>query len=298
MTTSNPVHRMGILRAMIESAQQGGRQPNPAWVQEAQQLALWAQMNMTQEQLHRANLLAEQAKHEWINHVYSERDAQLNEEAAGRAEKAVREMTHGMLGQPHGISRAQLFAIRDGKDIPREHKPRFSQAAIDANWKKVTKHLDPKGKGWGEKEEIRRFDALVEAPPERFAAEARNFRGDIATLRKEAKNWDEHRIGYGLIRKRMDRDIQLGRQSRDTHEPNDRDRRRAAVVDAYLSTTADSIERNAREGNETSETMNKFLEYVPDHLLNEEHDGKPTRRAQIARAMVEQDAYGDDQWVE
>jgi len=84
MTTKNPVHRMGILRAMIESAQQGGRQPNPAWVQEAQQLALWAQMNMTQEQLHRANLLAEQAKHEWITHVYSERDAQLNEEAPGR----------------------------------------------------------------------------------------------------------------------------------------------------------------------------------------------------------------------
>ena len=96
----------------------------------------------------------------------------------------------------------------------------------------------------------------------------------------------------------MDRDIQLGRQSRDTHESNDRDRRRAAIVDAYLKTTADSIERNAREGNETSETMNNFLEYVPDHLLNEEHDGKPTRRAQIARAMVEQEADGEADWGE
>jgi len=283
---------------MIESAQQRGAQPDPAWVQEAQQLALWAQMNLNPAQLHRANLLAEQAKHEWINHVYTQQNTQLNEESAAKADRAVREMTHGMLGQPHGISRAQLSAIREGKDIPREHKPRFSQAAIDANWRKLTRHLDPKGKGWGEKEAVRRFDALVDAAPERFAAEARNFRGDIASLRKEAENWDRHRVGYGLIRRRMDRDIQLGRQSQDTHEPNDRDRRRAAIVDAYLKTTADSIERNALEGNEKSETMNEFLEYVPDHLLNEEHDGKPTRRAQIARAMVEQEADGEADWGE
>src|SRR2546421_9886820 len=91
--TKNPVQRMGILRSMIEAAQQRGAQPNPAWVQEAQQLALWAQMNLNPAQLHRANLLAEQAKHEWINHVYSQRDAQLNDELTAMTEKAVREMT-------------------------------------------------------------------------------------------------------------------------------------------------------------------------------------------------------------
>jgi len=100
------------------------------------------------------------------------------------------------------------------------------------------------------------------------------------------------------MRKRIDRDVQLGRPRQDTHEPNARDRRRASIVDSYMNATADSIERNALEGNETSKTMNEFLEYVPDHLLNEEHDGKPTRRAQIARAMVEQEADGEDQWVE
>jgi len=29
----------------------------------------------------------------------------------------------------------------------------------------------------------------VDASPEKFAAEARNFRADISYLRKEAKNW-------------------------------------------------------------------------------------------------------------
>jgi hypothetical protein len=293
----DPIQRMGVLRALIESPMMQGTQAQRDWQLEAQQLALWAQTNLTPEQLHRANLLAEQSKHEWIEHARRERAANINQEEGQRVEQSVREMTHGMLGQPQGISRAQLGAIRDGKDIPREHMPRFSQAAMDAHWKKVTRRYDPAGRGWGEKEAVRRLDALVDAPPERFAAEARNFRGDIALLRKEAKNWDENRIGYGLIRRRVDRDIQLGRQRQDTHEPNDRDRRRAAVVDAYLKTTADAMDRDSSAG-EQSETYREFAERVPDNLLNEEHDGKPTRRAQIARAMVEQEADGEADWGE
>jgi hypothetical protein len=283
---------MGLLRMIIDGGLFKGTPAHTDFQLEAQQLALWAQMNFTPEQLHRANLLADQSKLEWIEHARQEQMAYQDAEALAVTEKTTRAMTHGMLGQSHGISAAQLRAIRDGADIPREARPRFSQAAMDADWRRFTKHLDPRGKGWNEKEGIRRLDALVDAAPERFAHEARNFKGGEALLRKEAAQWDKDRIGYGLLRKRIDRDIQLGRRPPDTQEPSPRDRRRAAVVDAYFKTTADAIEKDSYAGKE-SEAYRDVTEQVPSHLLEEEHDGKPTRRAQIAQIVAQADADGE-----
>jgi len=81
--------------------------------------------------------------------------------------------------------------------------------------------------------------------------------------------------------------MQRGTRPPDTHEPNDRDRRRAAVVDAYLQTSADAIDDDTRRNSESSELLDQLYDRVPEHLLNEEHDGRPTRRAHIARALAE-----------
>jgi hypothetical protein len=249
-------------------------------------------MNLTPEQLHVANLHVEQAKHAWNEQSVRGQHADFQLTIEQKIEGGVREMTHGMLGQPNGISRAQLSAIRSGAEIPREHRPRKSQAAIDAHWRQITRDLDPAGKGWSEQEAVRRLDALVDAAPDRFAEEAKKFRGDPARIRREANNWNEQRIGYGLLKRRMERDMKLGRERPDTQEPNDRDRRRAAVVDAYLTGTADTLEGDTRQG-KVSPAFDEFTERVPEHLLNETHDGKPTRRAQLAQAMAEAD--GDDE---
>jgi hypothetical protein len=286
-----PVQRLGLLRAFIESPDLVGTPSHASYVEEAQRLELFARTRLTPEQLHVANLYAEQAKFAWKDRAAQDYRADLQEDSHRQVEDAVREMTHGMLGQTNGISRSQLTAIRNGGEIPREHQVRRSQAALDAEWRQMTRHLDPAGKGWGELEAVRRLDALVDAEPDSLATEAKKFRGSAASIRQEADKWNDQRIGYGLLKRRMDRDIQQGRARPDTHEPNDRDRRRAAVVDAYLKTTGDKVQSEMLQGK--SAAFDDFEEAVPSHLLNETHDGKPTRRAQLAQAMAESD--GDDE---
>lgn len=291
----SPIQKAGVLRALIEDAQFRGVPPNPEWVSRLQQLELWAQSRLTPQQLHRANLQAEQAKHEFRREVELASRAQQDDEARAQVDRSVREMTSGMLGHANGISLDQLRAIRGGKDVPRAEKARPSQEAIDAQWIKSTRHLDPKGKGWGEKEAIRRFDELADAKPEQFAKLARNFRGDVSSLRREVNFWSEQRIGYGVARKRFEQDIKRDRPVPErTTEPTARDSRRAAIVDAYMKTTGDQIERDSQRGH-MSEAANDFNE-VP-YQLNEEHNGRPTRRAQIAEALLQSEAteaYEDD----
>lgn len=286
----DPIRRLGAYRALIEEAQMRGLQPDREWVVRAQQLELFGQTHFTPQQLQRANFMAEDAKHEFRNEVTRQERAQQAEETNALVDRSVREMTHGMLGQPHGISPDQLRAIREGKDIPRADRPRRSQEALDTHWRNMTKRLDPKGKGWDEKEAVRRLDELVDAKPEQRARLAREFRSGV-NLEREATKWDEQRVAYGVMRKRAERDIHQGRRAPETAEPNSRDRRRAAIVDSYLKTTGDQIDQDSQRGL-VSETANDFEE-VP-YQLHEEHDGKLTRRAQIAQALQDSEESGDD----
>lgn len=286
------IRRAGAYRALIEEAQMRGLQPNPEWVVRHQRLVLWGQAHLSPQELHQANMMAEHAKHEFRNQVVAEERAQRDEENQAIIDKSVREMTHGMLGQPGGISQTQLQAIRGGKKIPKTDKPRPSQEALDAHWMKMTQRLDPKGKGWGEKEAIRRLDELADAKPEQRERLAREFRSGL-NLQREAANWDEQRVEYGVKRKRVERDIQFGRRAPETTEPTARDNRRAHIVDAYLKTTSDQMIRDGKDGR-IGQTYNDFEE-VP-YQLNEQHDGKLTRRAHIAQALVdseEAEANGD-----
>ena len=131
---------------------------------------------------------------------------------------------------------------------------------------------------------------MADAKPEQFAKLARAFRGDVNQLRREVDFWNEQRISYGLTRKRENSDLKLGRRAPETTEPTYRDRRRAAIADSYLQTTADQIERDSQEGR-----VSEAAEEVP-YQLNEQRDGKLTRRAQIADALLqseEDEANGD-----
>ena len=130
------IQRAGMYRALIEAAQQRGAQPNPAWVRGLQQLELRAQMTMTPAQLYHANLQAEQSKHEWHREAERVEQGQFVDSATEQADRTVREITHGMLGQPHGISRKQLTAVREGKAIPREGKqrPRGYRCSLDQGY--------------------------------------------------------------------------------------------------------------------------------------------------------------------
>jgi len=47
------------------------------------------------------------------------------------------------------------------------------------------------------------------------------------------------------------------------------------------------MDDDTRRNSESSELLDQLYDRVPEHLLNEEHDGRPTRRAHIARALAE-----------
>jgi len=108
-------------------------------------LEVWARSRLTPQQLHQADLYADQMKISYLDVVRRNAEVTRNAEAERKVDEFVRETTHGILGQPQGITREQLYAIRNNDEIPRQHRPLRSQANLDDWWRHNTKRLDPPG---------------------------------------------------------------------------------------------------------------------------------------------------------
>jgi hypothetical protein len=201
-------------------------------------------------------------------------------------------MTAGMFGQPGGANKAQLDAYLAGKPIPSQTKKRPSQQELDAAFRSHTRQNDPKGIGWGKKETERRLDELADATPEQFRAivKREGYRKDMRELQKAAQQWSGERIEQGLIERRAERSAKRhGETEEKPLVPNDRDKRRAVVVRAYLEHTADQIEKDTDNGEFSEEVMDDFADRMPASATEE-----PSRRGALARAWNDQLSAGED----
>lgn len=261
-----------------------GQHPPEHIVREMQQIYTTAEARLTPQQMQAALGHVAQAKMrvQAIEHEVNTR--RLNENARVATERTVREMTHGMFGQPGGISQAQLFAYINGKPIPAEGRRRPTPQELEAAFRSATRANDPKGVGWGKKETERRLDELADASPEEFQAivQREGYRKDPRELQKAARQWAGERIEQGLLERRQERDRQRGLQAPKTREPNERDKRRATIVHNYLESTADELESASHEGRVSDESYELADKFTP-----KETEGTD-RRAALARAWNEQ----------
>jgi hypothetical protein len=251
-----------------------------------QRIEAFARANFTPLQLQNASRLVEAEKlrlMEGADAVSQERSTAAAHDSVSRM---VRDMTPGMFGQPHATPE-QVRAAAQGKKVPRFERKQATQAERDAAFRQRTRQIDPQGRGWTEAEWEKRMDALADASPEQFGRLASGYRADAQQLQRTARKWKNERIEHGLQKRAQERDRLRGVDKSETHEPNDRDRRRAALVTAFMDHSADAIEHDAHQGR-ISETSRFINEDIHDDLLNEKDgEGHLTRRAHLARNWSE-----------
>lgn len=283
------IGRYAALSVAADAYAARGQHPPEHIAREMQQIYTLAEARLTPQQLHAALGHVAQAKLRVQATQHEVNTRRLHENARIVTERAVREMTHGMFGQPDGISKAQLDAYMNGQPLPAGRRRQPTAQELDAHFRSATRANDPRGIGWGKKETERRLDELADASPEEFRAivKREGYRKDPRELQKAARQWAGERIEQGLLERRQACDRQRGLEAPKTVEPNDRDKRRAAVVHSYLEATADELESATREGRVSDEHYE-----IEDKFTPKETEGTD-RRAALARAWNEQQSQGE-----
>jgi hypothetical protein len=254
-----------------------------------QRIETMAQARIPQHMMPDAMNHMHQAKLRIQQEMQAEQRRRLDAITQQTTGKFVRDLTLGIAGNQRGLTSDQVRAVARGEKLVR-NKQKLSGAEKDAAMRDRTRWIDPRGHGWTVKEYEARMDALADATPREFSQLAKQYRADPAQLKRAASSWKDERIEYGLIQRRAERT--KTQELPEVREPNPDDRRRAAVVTAYLDQTADKMEVGARSGVWTDESR-EIDGGIHPALLNETHNGELTRRAQIARAFEETES-GDE----
>lgn len=279
------------LAVMKEIYDAKGKRPPSDLVRRMQVIETTARARLTPQQFQAALHHVEQAKLHFNHEMQAQAQAREAAEAQAFADRATRDLTSGVVGQSRGLTRAQLSAVAAGRPLP-AGPAKLTQAQRDAVFRDRTRAMDPAGKGWGEAEYERRMDALADATPEQFNKIASGYRAHPEQLRTAVRQWKGDRIEYGLMKRRQASDRFHGLEGERTREPNERDRRRATLVSAYLNQSADKIEEDTYRGRD-SETLREVGDTRYRELISEtEPDGRPSRRAYIAAAMAESENEG------
>ncbi len=285
------IGRYAFLSVAAENCAARGVSLPPHLRQEMQHIETMAKARMSPQQLQSAVNHIEHAKLR-LRTQANELSRRVHEhDAKENTNRKVKEMTAGMFGQPGGANKAQLDAYLSGQPIPSQggHKP--TPAQLDAAFRSYTRQTDPKGVGWGKKETERRMDELVDASPAEFEriVKREGYRKDPRQLREAASKWSGERIEQGLIERRTERSrIRNGEPEEKELVPNDRDKRRAVLVQSYLDTTADQIEEDT-SNRKFSEVADDFADRMPASATEE-----PGRRGALARAWNEQLEFRED----
>lgn len=287
--TYTPIQYMARLQVAAERARQSRRPVDPRVLSEISRLEMFARANFNPQQMAAAAQLVEREKLNVLETEQRQNWERTQQTAERKVTASVREMTHGLLGQPHGGTMEQVRAIARGEKLAPPTQKRETQVQRDARYRAATRNLDPRGKGWDEAETTRRMDAIADAKPGELTTMARAYEMPPERLRQTAMQWRGDRIAHGVERKRAERQLERERDQpriAGPTEPTESDRRRAAIVSAYVDNTADSIEADTRRGRR-SETFDDFNEPISPELFTEaDGEGTLTRRAHVARAFA------------
>lgn len=237
---------------------QGAGLPVPFEIRRAvEAIEARASQTMSPQQIQSALEHAEAAKTRILNEETSNRH-EANEQAA---DKLMRDMTKGMLGQKDGLTRKELYALR-GKTQAKFSRPGevFNPKKADAAIRKQT--------GLSLKKYEERMEEIANADSEKLQRLAKRFGSTEQELKSEQTRWRNNRYGYEM-RKRQATPFPL---KDEVVNVTDDDQRRVEVISAY----ANHIE--PEEQGQMDELHNNI------HEESLEDDGM---RGDVARAFAE-----------
>jgi hypothetical protein len=262
------------LQIIADQYYAAGQQPPANVVRALQAIETRARATLSPQQLRDAEHHAHIAKDRILREIATADRARTEAKTRQYVNEGVRKLTRGMAGATEGLTPEQFAAVRDGKPIPGRRPP--TQAERDAAFRTNTAHLDPQGRGWTESEWAQRLDQLADANEREFTALSRSYHADPSQLKKTAETWRTERIGYGLQKRRAERE-----EPPREYVANEDDQRRADVIAAY----ADHAYEQKRP--ELMDDMGH--DPMPERLLQDEG-----RTGDIARAWNDVDARSDD----
>jgi hypothetical protein len=272
------VRRYAQLQVLAENCRAYGRAVPAAVVQELHQLDAMARARLTPAQLQAAVHHVDVAKMQIRQEQGEARLRHSEQQAQQRIASALRGLTPGMAGRDRGLTLAELRDVAAGKQLPAAK--RVTQEERDARIRDQTRKYDPAGQGWAEAEWARRLDELAEADPDRYQELAKGYSAPPEALRAAVGRWRNDRYEYSLARKREAADRERGHEGRPERAPNNDERRRAAVISAYMEHTAKDIEAG------DTDAIDDFDGRICDAYRDEKApDGSLTRRAIISRAF-------------
>lgn len=271
--------RLIVLR---ESAEAAGKRPPAELLRRIGEIETLARTRLTPDQLSAALGHVEHAKVRIYEEQAAARAAQVQASAKALADRTTRRLTAGVAGRLHGLTREQLTAAANGKPIP--SGKHMTQAERDAAFRDRTRAIDPSGQGWAEAEYERRLNALADASPQEFDRLATGYRADPAQLRRAAAQWRKDRVEVGLRKRREEADRVRGLEKPD-RDLNENDKRRVALVSAFMEHAAEQIEDDTQRGRESTIARELGGHVGRDYLDETGPDDRLTRRAHLARAM-------------
>ena len=298
-TMGDVVQRYALLQCAVENAHAHGRRADPAFYREIQRIETMARVHFTPQQLQDVMHHVEVAKMHLKQREIDSRDAAFTAYTARQIDRTARDLTRNTFGGD-GLSRRQLGeAARSGKRPATPRNDRLTQAERDQISREQSKRFDPAGRGWSEKEWVRRLDALVDAKPNQRAALTRQYR-DQANLQQLTNKWSNDRWEHGLAKRQAARDAEREKSRPREEAPkelNYQQRRRAVLAEAMMMQGADEMEEAGRRGERADPLELDGPSISASYLTETQPNGRPTRRAVLANAMWEQDvgethAYG------
>jgi hypothetical protein len=203
------------------------------------------------------------------------------EKGRSQLKNAVAGLTKGILGQP-SLTPNQLRAIVQHQPLrARIPKQELTQAQRDEQMRISTRHIDRKGKGWGEKEFQRRMDELSDCKEDEFLRIVQKNGYDVAGSRQAVKMWKKTRLDIGLNERLRARREARGETDSNPviREVRDSEHRKATLASAMITDAQYQHERG------DSQFINEISESIPQRLLEED-----SSRGAVARAfeLVEQ----------
>lgn len=214
------------------------------------EIEAWGRANLTHQQQQAAvneknRILANlHLQHAELNRQYDTYEQQQAASVRTTAlDKAVGNLTRGMLGEAK-LTPAQLAAVVQKKPlrarIPDRLDKRTSSAQNDAQMRLQSRHMDPKGLGWGVKEFTERMDELAAASPKQFAQVASKFAVPIDV--DQVSRWKTARIRQGLnerMRSKRHGEAELGPILNKDRPVADSEHRKAVLATAFLADAQD-----------------------------------------------------------
>lgn len=273
------IQRYAELEASQVIAQRTGMKFPLEMAQEMGRIEALAKSRFTPDQLAQAMQHVEHAKTEAFARYGAIAKSQREAEFKKGMDKLARSLTKGVVGQTNGLSADQFKELRDEGRVTLPSK-RIGKHDADTIIRVHTARFDKSGEGYTKAEWTKRLDAMTDAlvvkgNEEAFQELASQYNAEPDVLRKAAKDWAHGRIAVGMDERR---NAKVSTEP-EVLEPNDHERRRTQIADAWLT----SLPEDVKTPREAKQVESEFASMRGD--LSKEYTEDKGLRGDVARAF-------------